>query len=566
VGQTPKAAPAASSALANLLLTVLAPGSEAAAGLTSATRTVVDRLGGPWQRTFATGDQLQRSMVDALFRLWPLPTAGEATGASAVDSSLTRTIISYTRGHGRFSADRHFITLDNTIYMFGGGENGYHQGVWERHFTDPKALLATPPNPDGPLDEPVGPVPATPVAASTKALWSFRDGAIFSVGPAASHLIPLPDGSFLFLVSTAQIITNGTGAYRGAYGMTQSLGATHVPAGADLFSGDPKPFPAATIDTFTYNIPKTAPPTVPSRAPERPATPAPVIEWARGIDSNFVDVCGSRMHFLTGGRGEPILFVHGNPVWSYVWRNVLPHVLGSGFCVAPDLIGMGQSDHPHLRGGFFTQVKYLEAFIDRLKLRRLTLVLHDWGTALGFFYAMRHSGNVRRIVLMESLMKPYATWNDFPAPLRSTFQMFRTPGAGVDAIVRDNVFIEQLLPKSMFHRLSPAEMDAYRAPFRSPDHRMLIWDLANDLPIAGAPRPVHDAVATYARWLRNSGVPKLLIHGDPGAITSRGDVEWARRNLRNLTIASVGRGLHFLQEDQPDAVGRTIAEWCSRTR
>jgi haloalkane dehalogenase len=529
---------------------------------------VVDRLGGPFQQTFATGDALQRAVIDAVFRLWPLPGSIDVLRTSAAPSTTTRTMISYTHGHGRFSADRKFITLDNTIYRFGGGEDGYHQGVWERHFVDSKELLATPPNPERPLDQPVGPVPATPVAASTKAIWSFRDGAIYSVGPAASHLIPLPDGSFLFLVSTAQVITGGTGVYQGAYGMTQSLGATHVPVGVNLFEGEPKPFPAATIDTFTYTIAGARPVTTERSASRETPRPESRVdfEWPRGVESQHVDVCGSRIHVLTAGRGEPVVFVHGNPVWSYVWRNVLPYVIGTGGCVAPDLIGMGLSDHPDIPYGFFTAAKYFEAFVERLKLRRITLVLHDWGTAVGFFYAMRNSANVRRLVMMEALFKPYASWSDFPAPLRRTFQAFRTPRVGVQKIVVENAFIEELLPMSVVRTLEPAEMDAYRFPFRAPSSRKLIWEMANDLPIGGVPRPVHDAVAAYSKWLRNSAIPKLLIHGDPGAITSRADVAWARQNLRNLTVVSVGRGLHFLQEDHPEGVGRAIAEWCSGTR
>src|SRR5262249_11411978 len=149
----------------------------------------------------------------------------------------------------------------------------------------------------------------------------------------------------------------------------------------------------------------------------------------------------SRMHYVDEGSGDPILFLHGNPTWSYLWRNVIPHLRPRGRCIAPDLIGMGRSDKPPIEYSFFDQVKYLGEFIKKLGLRQVTLVLHDWGTALGFHYAMQNQGNVKGIAFMEALLKPYESWDDFPASLRDTFKTFRTPDLGWQLLVEKNVFV-----------------------------------------------------------------------------------------------------------------------------
>lgn len=267
------------------------------------------------------------------------------------------------------------------------------------------------------------------------------------------------------------------------------------------------------------------------------------------------------MHYIEEGEGEPILFLHGNPTWSYLWRNVLPHLKPYGRCIAPDLIGMGRSDKPAIKYTFFDQAKYLEGFIKRLGLKNITLVIHDWGSALGFHYAMEHEENVKGIAFLEAMMKPYKVWEDFPAPLRDTFKQFRTPGAGWELLIEQNVFVEKLLPQSVMRRLSEREMDFYREPFRHPEQRKPIYQFANQLPIEDIPRDVTRAVTSYSRKLQNSDLPKLLIYAEPGAITSAPDVAWARENLRNLKTVNIGPGIHFHQEDNPDGLGQAVAEW-----
>jgi haloalkane dehalogenase len=567
--------------------------------------SLMDLMSRVMSQAFSTGDVLQREMVRIMSGALqvrsvsqteasqPKPIFGGLGGIQKAEEYVT---IGMTRGKGTLSEDKKFITLNNAIITIDGREVGVHQGVWERRFDSPEQLLAKPPDPTPPLDRPVGPVPPWPVAANTKAVWNYAEGALYSVGPAASHLIPLSDSSFLFLVSTAQVITSGTGAFEGIYGLTQSLGATCIPADVNLFAPNgPPSFPAVTIDTFRYVIPRVnsqassgvwarSAPTLQSTPPRQQVSPqaptaspnstlaaAPAgldqpVRWPAGIESKFIQVCGSGMHYLECGSGNPIVLVHGNPTWSYLWRNVIPHLLGYGRCIVPDLIGMGMSDKPAIGYSFFDQVRYFENFLAQLALRDITLVLHDWGSAIGFYYAMRHQRNVSGIVFFEALLKPYDHWEDFPPSLRETFYRFRTPNEGYQEIVVQNQFIEQLLPHSMFHQLTPQEFENYRRPFVNPNDRKVILRFVDSLPIEDVPADVTRATLDYSRWLRNVTVPKLLLTATPGAITTESDVEWCKLHLSRLTVESIGRSIHFYQEDNPEGVGKAIAKWMAQRR
>src|SRR5437867_11913028 len=162
-------------------------------------------------------------------------------------------------------------------------------------------------------------------------------------------------------------------------------------------------------------------------------------------ESKYIDVLGSRMHYVEEGSGDPVLFLHGNPTSSYLWRNIIPHISPIGRCIAPDLIGMGKSDKPDLDYGFFDHARYVEGFIETLGLRNITLVIHDWGSALGFHYARRHGGNVKGIAFMEAIVRP-VTWDEWPEQALQMFQAFRTPGTGEQMIMEQNMFVEAVLP------------------------------------------------------------------------------------------------------------------------
>ena len=280
--------------------------------------------------------------------------------------------------------------------------------------------------------------------------------------------------------------------------------------------------------------------------------------------SHSVEVHGSKIHYVEEGSGDPILFLHGNPTSSYLWRNIIPHLVSHGRCLAPDLIGMGKSDRPDIEYRFFDHVKYVEGFIEKLGLKSITLVIHDWGSALGFHYAMRHESNVKALAFLEAILLPVPSWEMFFADFRKIFQAFRTPKVGWDLIVNKNMFIEQILPGAVVRKLTAAEMNHYREPFKEPASRKPVWRWPNEIPIAGEPADVVEAVAAYNGWLQRSDLPKLLFHATPGALLRAPMVEWCKQNLKNLKTVDLGKGLHFLQEDHPNRIGSELATWYSR--
>ena len=285
------------------------------------------------------------------------------------------------------------------------------------------------------------------------------------------------------------------------------------------------------------------------------------ISAAFPYESRFRDVLGSKIHYIEEGEGDPVLFLHGNPTSSYLWRNVIPHVSQHARCIAPDLIGMGKSDKPDIEYRFVDHAKYIEGFIAALDLTNVTLVTHDWGGALGFYYARRHEANVQGIALMETIIKPYDSWDDWPEAARRVFQGFRTPEVGWDMAVNKNIFVERVLPGSIARTLTDEEMDRYREPFLDPNSRAPVWRWPNEIPIEGQPEDVAAIVKDNSEWLTESGVSKLLITANPGAIVTPAIVEWCQQHLANLTTVDVGAGIHFIQEDQPERIGQAIAAW-----
>ncbi len=277
-----------------------------------------------------------------------------------------------------------------------------------------------------------------------------------------------------------------------------------------------------------------------------------------------LEVLGHRMAYVDVGMGDPIVFLHGNPTSSYLWRNVIPHLEPRGRCIAPDLIGMGDSAKlPDSGPGSYTFVehrRYLDALFEALGVReRITLVIHDWGSALGFDWANRHREAVKGIAYMEAIVQPQ-TWDEFPPDFRSLFQALRSP-AGEELILRDNLFVERVLPSGVLRTLSAEEMAEYRRPFAEPGEGRrptLTWP--RQIPIEGEPADVAAIVATYADWLATSGVPKLFVKGEPGAILTSGALVDFCRGWPAQTEVMVA-GIHFLQEDAPAEIGKAIADW-----
>jgi haloalkane dehalogenase len=276
-------------------------------------------------------------------------------------------------------------------------------------------------------------------------------------------------------------------------------------------------------------------------------------------------VLGSTMAYREAGRpGAPVaLFLHGNPTSSYIWRNIIPHVAPVAHCIAPDLIGFGQSGKPDIAYRFEDHVRYLDAFIAAAGVASAFLVAQDWGTALAFHLAARRPAFVRGLAFME-FIRPM-TWDDFHRPQMpertATFRKFRTPGEGERMILDGNAFVERVLPGSIMRKLSEQEMAVYRAPFPTPQSRRPIWRLPNELPIAGEPADVHATLERAHAALTSSRYPKLLFAGNPGALVSPAFAESFAARLYDCRLVQLGAGAHFLQEDHPETIGRSVAAW-----
>lgn len=269
-----------------------------------------------------------------------------------------------------------------------------------------------------------------------------------------------------------------------------------------------------------------------------------------------VEVLDTKMSYVDVGRGDPIVFLHGNPTSSYLWRNVIPHVSDLGHCLAPDLVGMGQSG-PSPSGAyrFVDQARYLDAWFDALGLdSKVTLVLHDWGSALGFHWACRHPERIRAIAYMEALVTP-RRWEDFPPGRDTLFRALRSE-QGERLVLEENFFIETVLPKSIIRPLSDAEMDAYRRPFLRREARLPTLIFPRELPIDGEPADVTAIVESYSAWLARSPLPKLFINTEPGALLTGRARDLCRRwpNQREVTV----KGIHYVQEDSPAEIGAAL--------
>jgi haloalkane dehalogenase len=276
-------------------------------------------------------------------------------------------------------------------------------------------------------------------------------------------------------------------------------------------------------------------------------------------------VDGKRMAFHEAGDGDPIVFLHGNPTSSYLWRDVIPHVEQHGRCVAPDLIGHGDSDKLDDTGpGSYTFVehrRYLDGLLEQLSLGdRVTFVVHDWGSALGFDWAYRHPDRVAGIAYMEAIVTP-VSWDEWPEAARGIFQAMRSD-AGEELVLQRNVFVERILPASILRTLSDAEMAEYRRPFaRAGEDRRPTLSWPRQIPVDGEPADVAQIVSSYAGWMSRTDIPKLFINADPGSILTGPQREFCRTwpNQTEVTVP----GLHFLQEDSAELMGAALSRWLS---
>lgn len=288
-----------------------------------------------------------------------------------------------------------------------------------------------------------------------------------------------------------------------------------------------------------------------------------MISSAERYAKKTAEVRGHKLAYVEVGEGDPIVFLHGNPTSSYLWRNVIPHLASQGRCIAPDLLGMGDSQKLDEAGPdayrFVDHRDHLDGLLEAAGVdANVTLVIHDWGSALGFDWANRNRDRVKGIAYMESIVRPM-TWDEWPEMIRPLFQAFRSD-AGEEMILEKNIFVERVLPGSVMRGLTDEEMEVYRRPFLDPGESRrptLTWP--RQIPLDGAPADVVEICQSYAEWLPASTVPKLFINADPGAILVGPQREFCRTwaNQQEVTVA----GTHFVQEDSPDEIGRAISEW-----
>ena len=275
-----------------------------------------------------------------------------------------------------------------------------------------------------------------------------------------------------------------------------------------------------------------------------------------------VSVAGTEISYVDTGHGPPVVFLHGNPTSSYLWRNIIPHLSNSARCLASDLLGMGNSGKaPDGLYRFVDHRRYLDLWFDALGLGDdVTLVMHDWGSALGFHWAHRNQERLKGLVYMEAIVRPL-TWDEWPENARTIFQGLRSP-SGEDMVLQENFFVERILPISVLRNLSDEEMSVYRRPYTEPGESRrptLTWP--REIPLDGEPADVAEIVDQYSRWLAGSNVPKLFINGEPGSILVGPQREFCRAwpNQQEVTVP----GMHYIQEDSPAAIGQAIARWHS---
>ena len=285
-------------------------------------------------------------------------------------------------------------------------------------------------------------------------------------------------------------------------------------------------------------------------------------------DKKKITINNKTMSYIDEGEGDAIIFQHGNPTSSYLWRNVMPHLEGQGRLIACDLIGMGDSEKLTNSGpdsySYFEHRDFLFALLEELNIgKQVVFVIHDWGSALGFDWSFQNQDRIQGVAYMEGIVKP-VTWDEWPENAIKVFQGFRSE-AGESMVLDKNIFVERVLPSSIMRELSEKEMDEYRRPFLNPgeDRRpTLSWP--RQIPIQGEPKEVVEVVENYSKWLSSSDLPKLFINADPGSILTGEQREFCRSwpNQEEVTV----KGTHFMQEDSPDEIGKAVSRFVSKLR
>jgi haloalkane dehalogenase len=283
------------------------------------------------------------------------------------------------------------------------------------------------------------------------------------------------------------------------------------------------------------------------------------------FQSHFMDIDGVKIHYLDEGAGDPVVFLHGMPTWSYLWRNVIPTVAQHNRCIAPDLVGMGLSDKPNIDYTVFDHIHYITKFLDQLDLHNLTLVMHGWGSVIGFHYAMQHQDRIKGLVFSEAQIRPLRQWSDLSLPLQHFFSLIQDEEHANKEIIENNYLVETMLPTGTIRAISDEEMNYYRKPFLTPESRKPLLQYVRDFPKGNnKPEDVLALIRDYSEQLEKSPIPKLMFYAIPGFITTVDDLSWAKAHLLNLELIDLGEALHFVPESVPLLFANELVEWYQR--
>jgi haloalkane dehalogenase len=296
--------------------------------------------------------------------------------------------------------------------------------------------------------------------------------------------------------------------------------------------------------------------------------PLPTISEELTLTPQSIDVLSSSMSYIEDGAGDPVLFIHGNPTSSYLWRNVMPHVAQTHRAIAVDLIGMGASGKPDIHYTFSDHARFLDAFIDEMGLSNLTLVGHDWGAALAWDFARRNPDVVTRLAFMEGVLPPAMPQPSYEAMGEEMGGMFRAlqdEKQGYEMVMEGNFFVEGILPMMINRPLGAPAKEAYGAPYSTVESRLPTWMWPREVPIGGQPEANVRLMADIQSFMGETDMPILLTYAEPGVLVPPQAVPFYSALIQNLEAVFIGQGLHFIQEDQPVAIGRALADWLRRS-
>jgi haloalkane dehalogenase len=275
------------------------------------------------------------------------------------------------------------------------------------------------------------------------------------------------------------------------------------------------------------------------------------------MKNQHVEVYGSKMHYVEEGAGDPILFLHGMPTSSYLWRNIIPYITPLGRCIAPDLIGMGKSDKPDIEYSIFDHIKYIDKFIEILQLKKLTIIMHGWGSIIGFDYALRNEKNCKGLAFYEAYLRAFNS-DDISLPYQEQMASLQ---AQQDQLLNSSFFVDKCIPESSMRPIEDNAMEEYRKPFSQAGAGRPLQQYLQEMPNGNGKSKVDKLISDYSKKLCQSTLPKLMLYSIPGFITTMATAMWAKENLPNIEIVDIGEELHFAQESSPALMGETLSVW-----